>query len=80
MQYQRKLFSLKNRYGVVITDPQQITQESVQKISSTTTQCSATEEECSHFLAPFFARHAHQSLYRLITKSAPLAFAAVDGA
>ena len=35
MQYQRKLFSLRNRYGVVVTDPEQIAQEIVQNISST---------------------------------------------
>ena len=33
MQYQRKLFSLRNRYGVVITDPEQIAQEIVARVS-----------------------------------------------
>ena len=46
MQHQRKLLSLKNRYGVVVTDPEQIAQEIVQKISSIVTQGSTTEEEC----------------------------------
>ena len=68
MQYQRKLFSLRNTYGVVITNLEQIAKEVVQKISSTMTQGSPTEEECSHFLDPFFARHAHQPLYHMLSK------------
>ena len=78
MQYQRKLFSLKNRYGVVVIDPEQIAQEIVQKISSTMTKGSATEEECSHFVDPFFARHAHQPLYRMLSK--PLTYDLVHAA
>ena len=37
MQYQRRLFLLKNRYRVVVTDPEPIAQEIVQKIFSTMT-------------------------------------------
>ena len=68
MQYQIKLFSVTKRYGVVVTDPEQIAQEIVQNISSTMTQGSATEEECSLFLDSFFARHSHQQLYRMLSK------------
>ena len=78
MQYQRKLFSLKNRYGVVVTDPEQIAQEIVQNISSTMTQVSATEEECYHFLDSCFARHAHQPLYCMLSK--PLTYDLIHAA
>ena len=47
---------------------QQIAQEIVQKSSSTMTQGSATEEECSCFLDSFFARHAHPPLYHMLSK------------
>ena len=42
--------------------------KSCKKISSTSTQGSASEEECSRFLDPFFAWHAHQPLSHMLSK------------
>ena len=53
MQFQRKLYSPRNGYGVVVTYSEMIAQEIVQKISSTTAQGSSTEGECARFLEPF---------------------------
>ena len=63
---------------MAVTDPEQIAQEIVQKISPTMTQGSATEEECSHFLDSFFARHAQQPLYHMLSK--PLTYDLVHAA